>query len=241
MEKRQKTSLIVEKFTMTTNGATADAEPKGTVIHSSVVDRKDVHEIDGKAVDRTVAQALDMVVSLSHGAPTDDEILGTKDRKKKGDSWDVNAGKARAAMESSADGAEISNITGKTTLADVTGDSLEITAHLTGSVKPPLPPSVTVDQGSMEVDFAGAFPIDPAKCQSKDTQIFSLSNHRPCGHPGEREDGDEKRPGADHRSHKDAGEVIRALEKSSRLQMQVRILPVGKSPPRICKVGQRKW
>ncbi len=173
--KETKIALTVDKFTVTTSGSAADIEPKGTVINSSVVDKKEVHEIDGKAVDHPVARALDMVISLSCGEPTNDEMFGTKERKKPRDSWDVNGDKIKAALELSAGGMEFNGFTGKTWLLDVADGSLVIGGAFTGSVKPPLPPALIIDQSSMEAAFRVTLPVDVTKYAPESAQTVSFS------------------------------------------------------------------
>ena len=173
--KETQASLTVDKFTQTASGTTTDIAPKGTVIGCSIVDKKQTYEIDGKAVEPALAQALDLLMQLSTGAPTDDEIFGTKEAKKKGDSWDINTALAKAALEGSNGGMQFSDLAGKTTVDDVTGDAMKITAHLTGKAKPPLPANLTLDDSALDATFQGTYPLDTAKYQPEDSQQLKLT------------------------------------------------------------------
>jgi hypothetical protein len=62
----------------------------GTKVVASVKGKEEVYEIDGKPASRELAEALGHVISLSDGGATDDDIFGTKERKKVGDSWSIN-------------------------------------------------------------------------------------------------------------------------------------------------------
>lgn len=181
--------VTVDKLTMATGGAAAtDVLPKGTVINASVADKKQSYEVDGKPVSPEAAQALDMVVSLDkdNGATTDDDIFGTSEKKKKGDSWDINVEKAKANFQAQADGAELNEVTGKTTLVDVTGDMMSLSAQITGKPKAPLPPMFTVDQTALKATFTASLPVDVTKSAPREeseslTMSFAAHADAPSG------------------------------------------------------------
>lgn len=172
-----KATLTVSKFTMTEAGVSRDLADKGTIINCSVADNKPVYDIDGAKpmMGITLKQALLGVIEMGHGQPTDDELFGTKERKKKGDSWDINAGLAKTAFAQEAEGAELTEISGKTTVDDVAGDNLKISAHTKGKFKPPLPPQVIVDDATIEQVFGGTFPIDVTKLDPVETAELTIS------------------------------------------------------------------
>jgi len=179
--KETKVTLTVEKFTVTTDGASSEALPKGAVVTASMgADKKPAYEVDGKAVDPSAAQALSLVVELSKGGPTDDELFGTTDRKKKGESWTPDPAMIQKSLTETADGAVVGDVNAKFTFDDVTGDAMTVNGHVTGSVKPPLPPSFTVDQSSMDVTLKGIFPVDVNKippAESDESMTFSFTAH----------------------------------------------------------------
>ena len=170
-----KATLTVDKFTVTAAGSTVDIAPKGTVISGAITDGKAGFQIDGKDVEPQVAQALAMVIQLSNGGPTDDEIFGTKDKKKKGDSWDINADVAKKSFADASAGMEMPDLSGKTTINDDAGDALKISAAITGKVKPPLPPIVTLDDSSLTATFTGTFPKDVTKYSPEESQVLAIS------------------------------------------------------------------
>ena len=51
---------------------------------------KTLFEIEGAPASGKVSKALDLVVNITSGGPTDDDIFGTTERKKAGDSWPIN-------------------------------------------------------------------------------------------------------------------------------------------------------
>lgn len=171
-----KETLTVEKLTQAADGQTGEVVPKGTVVTCSITGKKPSFQIDGKDVEPPVAQALATVAQLSGGDPTDDAIFGTKERKKKGDSWDINSDLAKQLLGNMAGGIGLSDLAGKTSVDDVTGDALKMSAQITGKVKPPLPEGVTLDDAaSFTASFHGTFPIDPAKFPPEESQEMKVS------------------------------------------------------------------
>ena len=171
--KETKITLTVDKFAVTSDGETKEAAPKGTVITCSMgTGKEQIYEIDGKVVgaDATAGQALDMIVDLSRGGPSDDDAFGTKEKKKKGDSWDVNADQLKKYLDGMG---ELTNVAGKTTLEDVSGGSMKIGIHFTADFKPPLPEGFTMDSAGVDGKVSGAFPLDATKYETEDSSDIS--------------------------------------------------------------------
>jgi hypothetical protein len=174
-----KTAFTIDKFTKTEDGKDSEVLPKGTVITSSQAG-KAVHMVNDQPVDPSASELLNMVIELSKGEKADDDtVFGAKERKKKGDSWDVNGDEAMKSFEETGDGVKPGNFAGKTTLEDVTGDTLKITSHFTTNFQPPLPPIFTVDSSSLEASMSGLFPIDATKCRPEESTklAFSFAAH----------------------------------------------------------------
>ncbi|HWB60694.1 MAG TPA: hypothetical protein VG733_14460 [Chthoniobacteraceae bacterium] len=174
-----KVTVTVDKLSMTANGETKELAPKGTVITCFAQAKKTAYQIDGKDVDPDVAKALRMVVEvMSHDGPTNDEVFGTKERKKKGDSWDINADLAKNFFAGQT-GMEVNDFSGKNSLEDVSADSMKLSAEIKGKIKPPLPPQITVDDSSLEIKTSGQFPLDTTKPETEDSMSvnFSFSAH----------------------------------------------------------------
>ncbi len=172
--KETKISLTVGKFTITApDRKPGEALPAGTVIFCSVVDNKQVYEIKGNPVSALFGNFLDLVVDLSQGEPSKDEGFGTAEKKKKGESWDLNGAVVKKTLES-AGGCQFDNITGKATLDDVTGDAMKITVHFTGDAKLPVPEGFSLDQASLDATYKETFPIDPLKYQTGDFEDIAI-------------------------------------------------------------------
>ena len=167
--KETRIKLVVEKFTYTATGhPLMQVLPKGTVISCSVADKKQIYTIAGKPATPDVEKALDMVVDLGTGEPSKDEDFGTTEKKKKGDTWDLNGAAIKKALESSSNGYEFDHIEGKATLMDVTADTAIYAVRFRGDVKMPVPQGFTLDEASIDATYRLACPVDPLKYQGTD-------------------------------------------------------------------------
>jgi hypothetical protein len=163
-----KITLTVDKLTVKKNeAAAAELLVKGTVVTASVKDGASVFEVEGKAVTPEKAMALAMVVTLGEGQAADDETFGTKDRKKVGDQWPINAELASKEMAKKGMGVAKEDLTGTVKLEGAVKvgavECLDIRARMVGKKfsTPPAPGFKTQD-GSIEVAFAAKLPVDPA-------------------------------------------------------------------------------
>ncbi|HEY6871152.1 MAG TPA: hypothetical protein VI298_00365 [Geobacteraceae bacterium] len=137
----------------------------GTVVVASAKGKDDVYEIDGKPVDREMHEVLAIFVPLGKGEATDDEIFGTRERKRVGDAWGVNADLAAREFEDFKLGVRKENIAGKTTLEKIVrsgaADCLLIRSEVTfEKLAPPLPSYLSVESSLMRADLSGEFPVD---------------------------------------------------------------------------------
>ncbi len=142
-----------------------DLVPAGTVVVASLKGKDEVFEVDGKPVAREVHDLLAIFISLSKGEATDDEIFGTRERKRVGDAWNINAELAAQEFDELRFGARKENIAGKTTLEKVVRvggtDCLQISSEMTfGKLAPPLPPGLVVESSLMRVNFQAKYPLD---------------------------------------------------------------------------------
>jgi hypothetical protein len=84
--------LTVHRFTREAGGVTTDVFAAGTTIDARLDGGKRVFEVGGKSVEDRVRQALIEAVDLSpEHLPTDDEVLGSRQRRSIGESWPVNS------------------------------------------------------------------------------------------------------------------------------------------------------
>lgn len=149
-------------------GKTEEVLPAGRKVIAESRDGKTVFTSAGDPpLDAAAREALGLVISAhASDSPSDDEIFGTRDRKRVGDNWGIHA--AAAARNLSKNGTLVSaaDLDGSVQLDRVrTLDAvkaLEITAHLrVKGLKVPAPEGTTVERAAMEADLTGLFPVDP--------------------------------------------------------------------------------
>jgi hypothetical protein len=174
-----KTSIKVGKLTVTEGGKTTDALPKDTVVIASKPGKATVYEVGGKPVDPQAAKLLALFVSVGDTGSTDDDILGTKERKKAGDSWPADGKRAAEEMQGELQGGRVENLTGTAKLESVEkragGEVMKISASLIGKCAPPLPPQLTVEDGKIEMRAGGEFPVNPDGQRLTDIARISLT------------------------------------------------------------------
>jgi hypothetical protein len=177
-----KISIKIAKLTRTERGRTEDVLPKDTVIMASKAEKKTEFEIDGQAVDRPVAQLLGLFISVAasnpeESDPTEDEIFGTKERKKVGDSWPINSKLIEESLNADGEG-KAEKLVGTTKLVSVehgaSGDVAKITAEVSGKFTPPFPEEIVVDKTQLKFEFSGDFPLDSDQLRLTDTSSMTM-------------------------------------------------------------------
>ena len=177
--KAKRLSLQVDKLSAMEGKIQKELLPRGTVVVAANVAKKKVFEVNGKAVQPEVARALQLVVSVGSDDHTDDEMYGTRERKRVGDSWDVN----RTALmeELSGPNMSVNDIRGQATLKNVLKDAegtrLFVTFEMTGE-------GVTAAGGGsmvpgtptlLKFTRTGEFPTDPSLPCVAETMEASFS------------------------------------------------------------------
>ena len=85
-----KAVYAVAKCTFTSKEKSSVLLKKGTVLTAFIRDDETVFEIDGKPAEETTTARLRSLISLHKYEDSEDDIFGTKERKKPGDKWPVN-------------------------------------------------------------------------------------------------------------------------------------------------------
>jgi len=180
----------VDSFTITEGKFTEEALEKGAVIKGEEKDDTNQFELwdeesklgvplqDGIAVD-----ALKLLFSLddAEDKETDDDVFGTKDKKKVGDSWKINA---KALAESAGnDKVKIDpkNVTGKISLAGVVKagghECLELKGNFTvKGLKPPadFPRNLRVIKSEMTGRVHSKIPVDTSLPEVENNMVMTM-------------------------------------------------------------------
>jgi hypothetical protein len=175
-----KAQFVVTKFTKTEAYDVRPLLSPGAVVVAAVKDRDAVFTVNGEQADREVGQALDLIITLSKGGATDDEIFGTKLRKKVGDRWGINAELAARELQDMKFKIAKEALRGTTTLERVVREGereyLVIVTELTVSpVSPELPPGTAVESSSLEMKFTGKYPVGVDAPSEEETADMSLN------------------------------------------------------------------
>ena len=162
-----KTSLLVSKFIGTMNGEVNEREilSKDTRIIAQLRNGKQEFLINGNVASSEITEILCLLMALPTTQATDDDIFGTKERKKIGDSWALDS--AKGAIDCAAKGMTVTaeNIKGSTKIEKMVGvdgtKCLQINANIEmNNCVPPLPAGMTIKGSNMSATFSGEFPID---------------------------------------------------------------------------------
>jgi hypothetical protein len=162
----RKFALNIEKCLVHAGGVSKPIFPPGSVVVGVTEGPKTVFTMNGAPLEPAAAKALDIVASYAASDVNDDDIFGTGDRKRVGDSWDINAEMAAKGFK------QMLNLTtnkedfkGASTLdAVVKGgneDYLVISAWLAvDKLSLPLPDGIMIQNGQLKAEFSGRFPAN---------------------------------------------------------------------------------
>jgi hypothetical protein len=161
-----KISITIFRCEIMQDGVTKINFQKGTIIIASRVDGKKIFEINGKRVSKEIRKAILPAIPLGYDRINDDKILGTRKRRRIGESWELK--NVHAFMDvMRQDGLEVQEdgIKGQTTLADViqvgNHKCLLLTTALEMDVsKIPLPSGVVTKRAHVVFNVSGLFPVD---------------------------------------------------------------------------------
>jgi len=163
-----KASLKIGKCLSVKGDARTALVPAGAVVVASVAAaRESVFEINGEKVSPDAQRALSQVFNLGKGGPTDDQIFGTPQRKKVGDSWPMNSEAAAEDARQNGAAVEKEDFSGTVTLEKVLkiGDTecLQVAVAMdVARVRPPAPAGLVVEKGLARRRMSGLFPVNPA-------------------------------------------------------------------------------
>lgn len=173
-----KISATVEKLWKNEAGTGSEVLPKGAVIVVSLDGRKQDYQINGMPADADIAKALDLTFSLSKSAVTDDDVFGTGEKKKAGESWGINTALAKKDFAESF-GLRVEDLTGTVTLDGVVsrtdGDALKLSTVIALKAIPPMPPNFVVDQSAAEARLDGEFPVDLTRQRPNESMSLKMT------------------------------------------------------------------
>jgi hypothetical protein len=182
MKREIKLSLLVSRCLASANGSAEEREAlaKGTQVVAQMRDGRKEFLIDGNAVSKDISEMLGMLISLPISQATDDDIFGTKEHRKVGDSWAVNSVKGAVDLYSKGMKVGAEDIKGSTKLEKliVAGGTncLQISSRMGMiNITPPLPRGLTVTKSNVSATFSGEFPVDVSIRPLSETMTVSMA------------------------------------------------------------------
>lgn len=163
-----KVALDIEKCIITRGGETKSLIDTRRVVIATREGREKVFKIDNVPVDPITKKALNITVPFDDAGVTDDDIFGTREKKKVGDSWEINAALAAKSLKEMVNvSTGNADVKGGATLEGIvkTGreEHLIISAWLSiDSFSVPLPNGFKIQDGQVTGSFSGKFPVSPA-------------------------------------------------------------------------------
>src|SRR5262245_49629610 len=159
---------LIESCQKTSAGKTEDVLAAGRrVVAESDAQGNTVFTVDGDPALEDIAKALGVVIAAhTPGAPQDDEIFGTTERRKVGDTWSINTPTMSMFLSKSGLKVAPENLRGTVSLDGVRTvggiKALALTAHLSADrMALDLPDFVQIEKSSMTGEYSALLPADP--------------------------------------------------------------------------------
>jgi hypothetical protein len=162
-----KEALTISNCRVQRDGSTRQLFPKGTVVVVALENGRRVFRVNGQPVDDKAEQVVDMMSAIgpSHDALSDDQVFGTAEQRKVGDSWSVNSASAvKSLREETKIRVSEEDMHGVVTIEKKTTCGNEECLIISGKLDADL---VTVDTDELRLDsgeahfrISGAFPVD---------------------------------------------------------------------------------
>ncbi|MEW6306806.1 MAG: hypothetical protein AB1705_25350 [Verrucomicrobiota bacterium] len=171
------------------DGRAENLLPKGAVVSASVVGGKTAFQIDGQPTTGEAQRALGLVIALKAGEFNDDDMFGTKERKKVGESWPIDTRQLTQEFFARTKDYEVGDMSGTMTLKGLvkldSRDSLHITGKVTSDMVGRLPSGLKLEQGSMTWRLDGKFPLNATLPDAEQSQDMNISfSARGVSQPG---------------------------------------------------------
>jgi hypothetical protein len=151
----------------------------GTIVKAYREDKRRVFEIAGASVSKELNEALALAIDVGDtNSPTDDELIGTNDRKKIGDSWSANRATLEKLISRDSNGAiKISSgeFTLKEVVKDASGEALVVEGVIKAAANFPLPEGLKVKENMMTMNLNLRSPVDVTKPRSRDDLDLSFN------------------------------------------------------------------
>jgi hypothetical protein len=86
--------LTIDNCRVSKEGTSKEVLTKGTVVLAAAENGDEVFRIHGQPVDKEIDDTLSVVITLDAGETSDEDVFGTRENKKLGESWAINSSSA---------------------------------------------------------------------------------------------------------------------------------------------------
>jgi hypothetical protein len=174
-------SFTVVSSKLTEGGSSKTLLPAGSAVLVFLQGGRAIYQIGGKEAEAGVAKALSSVISVPVSPTGDDDLFGSRVRRKVGESWGVNVDDAMALLKEIGVEGRREDVTGSTTLEKVEGNRLFLRGSLRiANVLLPLPIGFKPERGELRAEFSGRFPVENSAERVDQTQriVFDVTGRR---------------------------------------------------------------
>jgi hypothetical protein len=189
----RKLSLTITKCTRTEGGKTVRIVEKSKTVVVFRKDKQTVFEQDGQPLAGPLAEVLEDVGPIGTGSATNDEIFGTKERKRVGDHWPMNVEAAAKDLETKTLRIAKEDVSGTTTLERVVKVGGVDCLVLKGVISvtrfdAKMPPGFKIDSGTVQAENTVTTPVAPTlhdveEVSQMTARFVAIGNPDPAG-PG---------------------------------------------------------
>ena len=183
--------IRIERASTVRDGRRGEFLAAGTTVTEKRSGVSQVFDVNGEPALADVAAALGLVLSET-SIDNDDELFGSKARRKVGERWSVNPGRVAELFSRPSGGRRMAitarDVTGSARLARVApcGKAACMTIEANGTVSLPAaslsPQGMQVESSTLEFAFSGVFPLDPARLRLQESASITIRfrGHRPA-------------------------------------------------------------
>lgn len=173
--------LVIDRCVRTEGDSRRELLNKGDVLIVSNLDGKPTFRLKGGVLTTSVTEALELIFGVKNRAVSDDELFGSRKRRKLGETWPVNVAAVARSLKSEGIDVTTQQVSGQIQLArrlmyaDV--DSLHVAGRMKidgASFRSAVLPGYELASSSASGTFSGIFPINLAQGKLADTKTFQI-------------------------------------------------------------------
>jgi hypothetical protein len=175
-------SFTIISSKLTRDGATSTLLPNGSIILAKLQDGRTLFEMSGQPVDDDVAKALSIVIALHSGdSISDDAMFGTHEKKRVGESWDLDIEATMAFIKSLGGQARKEDVKGRSVFERADNNHLIISSSMdVVNVALPLSAGYKGDTGEIHSEFSSKLPLpnSDGSFETSNKVLINQTGHR---------------------------------------------------------------